>query len=126
MNITCDEIVISNVRFERNLDFEGEAKDLEISIEPEYGISEQPQDRISRLRLRFSAGEEGSDDFPFFCSVEVIGVFSWDGWDDEEAEKLVSSQGMQLVMSFVRSKFYSLQKDAGLDPVVLPSMEFEA
>lgn len=125
MNINCDELVISEVHFERNLDFEGTTDDLEISFEPEYGVSQEPQDRVSRLAVKFSAGEAGREDLPFYCNLQVVAVFTWDGWDEDEAEKAVMSQGMGIVMSFVRTKFYDLQKEAGLDPIMIPTMEFE-
>lgn len=124
MNINCEELVISQVQFTRDIEFEGEVEDMELQVTPEYAVSEDPTEQSSRLIVNFEAGSQDGT-FPFFCNMQIVSIFSWDGWDADEAERLVMTQGMEIVLSFIRTHFYTLQQNAGLDPLMLPPMEVD-
>lgn len=126
MNVTCADMAVVEVKFSRNIEFNSDQEtEVSVKVEPVYGINENPEAENSRLMLSFMAGEEENKNNPFFCKIVIAGIYEWNGASAEDAEKEIMTTGIKQLMSFVTAYFHDLTLKSGLQPVILPPMEFD-
>lgn len=122
MGLECDVINVRELVFKGNDRMEQFNADLPVQIVPEYGIDE---DGDYQLIVTAEIGKDSSR-YPFYLKCQVVGVFSFDEeLYEEEQEQLVMTDGLTIVMSFVRNYVYRITGDAGYDPLILPVTEIE-
>ena len=126
MKVSCVDMAVVEVKFNRNMKFNSEQEtEVTVNLEPIYGINEDPEEENSRLMLNFTAGEEEDKNKPFFCKIVIAGIYEWNGASAEEAEEEIMTIGIKQLMAFVTSYFHDLTLKAGLRPIVLQPIEFE-
>lgn len=122
MGMVCDAINVLRVDFKVNDLVKQFSSDLPVEINPEYGMDE---DGDYHLTIKVEIGKD-TKKYPFFLNCQFGGVFSFDQDSyGEDQEQILLDEGLELVMSFVRTYVYRLTEDAGFDPLILPRLELE-
>ncbi|EOT23506.1 hypothetical protein C805_03170 [Eubacterium sp. 14-2] len=124
MRVKCEDISVIDMSFTKKTDREPGKHDIPVSMEPEYAMSSEPNDKAARLMIKFEVGEMENEELPFYFSLKLAGIFSWDILTDKEAEKEVMEEGTELLFSFARTFLYEMMGKAGLKQIILPIEHF--
>lgn len=124
MKIACEDLILLDVEFIRNLEYKEEEKEFPAKLEPIFGRNMDSEAKDSRLILRLEIGERGNKEHPFYCRLAVAAIFNWNELSEEAAEKEIMSVGVEIVSSFIRTYLYDLMQKAGMEPMVLPPILF--
>ncbi|MEH2944100.1 protein-export chaperone SecB [Lachnospiraceae bacterium KK002] len=124
MRVKCEDISLIDMKFTKKADREPGKHDIPVCLEPEYAMSSEPNDKAAKLMIRFKVGEPENESLPFYFSLKLAGIFSWDDLTEKEAEKEIISEGAELLLSFARTSLYDIMGKAGLKQIILPIEHF--
>lgn len=120
--IKCEDVCVLEENFLRNIEENVIEGEIPVRLEKNFAPNLDPNVCNAKLELFMEIGSIKIAKHPFYYKIRIAGIFSWENMSVEVAEKEVSSDGGEILYSFIRTYFYETLKKANLNTVVLPSI----
>lgn len=115
--------VASDIKFELNPMYDGE-KDIRLDLNFDYDLNLAYEEKKAIVQLACVVFEDSEENnYPFTLEVELLGFFEFDS-DLEEAtvRRMMELNGVTILFPYLRSTISNITSSAGVQNVVLPTM----
>lgn len=124
MKVKCVDVSVNQVEFYKRMERKLGEHEVLVSLEPEYAVKDEEEIKSARLTMKVEVGEKDLDDFPFYFMMELAGIFSWEDLTEKEAEEDIMTDGIEMLMSFVRTYLYDVMGKAHVGQFIMPLKHF--
>lgn len=120
--INCAEIIVVKEKFVRNISDNLKSDGIPVKLETNFAPNVDEESNDAKLELHLIVGGEMENEYPFSYEIKVAGIFNWSDIPKEEAHKEISTEGIEVIYSFIRTYFYEALKRGGMSTIVLPTL----
>jgi preprotein translocase subunit SecB len=122
--ISVSDIRLISISFQANESFSPQSRGVKFkfNLTMESGrVGEQE----SQLCVRISVSTPKSDDYPFFLSITIVGIFDLEEPVDEKLRKqLLEINCPAIIFPYLREAISDITRRAGFPPLYLPPVNF--